>query len=207
MKKAIAKFLGIMFTGILAVCLMFSIAACGNNDSFEKVDGSAGLVYKLNDDETAYVFSNLGTCTDKNVVIGNWYNGLPVTGVGEGACRDDEGDFKVTVESITVSKGIVDFEFRGLQNWNVKKIILADGIETFGKAMFRKNTEMKVLVIGKGLKTIGQDAFSLITEEQNLKIYFKGSESEWKAVTVETGNDVLSSIQVVYNYTGNGSEL
>lgn len=209
MKKSVSRVIRIL-VGALLVGSLAAFAACGGGEEkeFVKVEGSAGLVYKLNDAGDAYVFSNLGTCTDANVVIGNWYNDLPVTSVAEGACRDDaeSGNFNVTVESITVSEGIVNFEFRGLQNWHVKKIILPDGIETFGKAMFRLNAEQEVLVIGKGLKTIGQDAFSGLTEGQ-MKIYFRGTEAEWKAVTVETGNDVVSSFEIEYNYTGDGSEL
>lgn len=219
MKKSFAKQLATVLSFAFLVGSVCCFAACGPNDEtgdnggdgnteIEKVEGSAGLNYKLNDEGTAYVFSDLGTCTDPNVVIGNWYNDLPVTGVAEGACRDDEesGNFNVTVESITVSEGIVDFAFRGLQNWNVRKIILANGIQEFGMAMFRLNAKMKVLVIGTGLETIGQDAFSGL-ENGQMTIYFRGTQAEWEAVTVESGNDVLSTFDIVYNYTGDGSEL
>lgn len=208
MKKFSMKHIIAFAACAVLACSAIAVAACSPAESAH-VEGSAGLTYVLNEDGKGYTFTSLGTCTDKNVVIGNWHEGLPVTAVGEGACRDDEeaGTFNVVVESITLSAGVSDIGFRGLQNWNVKKVILPDGLETIGKAALRKNTSMTVVVIGKGLKTIGQDAFSLIEASQNVRIYFRGSETEWNAVTVEAGNEVLSNFTVTYNYAGDGSEL
>ncbi|GEM_PF-5703926 len=189
------------------------LVSCGKPAAEEnkEVAGSEGLSYVLNDEGTAYTFANLGTCTTADVVIGNTYKGLPVTAIGEGACRDDAdaGDFKVTVNSITVSNGITDIAFRGLQNWNVKKVILGDEVPSLGKAALRKNTKMEKVVLGKGLKTIGLDAFSALDDLASLTVYYKGSEADWKNVTIETGNDFLTSDKctISYNYTGNGTEL
>ena len=212
--KLFAKKFGKVLAFLLVACCVFAFAACGGTtaddeggkeDEFVQVAGSAGLVYSLNEDGESYTFSNLGTCTDSNVVIGNWYNGKPVTGIGEGACRDDEGDFDVVVESITVSEGITDVAFRGLQNWNVKKIILPDSLEVTGMAAFRLNAKLETIVIGSGLKTISSDAFSGI--ETAFDVYYRGTEAQWNAITDEGGNDILEECTFTYNYTGDGSEL
>lgn len=207
MKKFLSNFAKILLCAVMAGAIL-GAGACNKEteEEFVAVAGTEGLVYSLNEDGESYTFNNLGTCTDPNVVIGNWYNNLPVTGVAEGACRDDEGAGNVEVQSITVSMGIVDFGFRSLQNWNVRKIILANGIESFGRAMFRLNTNMEVLVIGTGLQTITSDAFSGLTDGQTT-IYFRGTEAQWNSITVEEGNDALSTFTVVYNYSGDGSEL
>lgn len=209
MKKFLKSLLLVAFSAVMAVSAL-CISACGGNST---VEGSAGLSYVLNDAGDGYIFSNLGTCTDKNVVIGNTYNGKPVVGIGEGACRDDKdaGDFKVVVESITVSNGITEMAFRGLQNWNVKKIILGDEVPSLGMAAFRLNKNLEVIVIGKGMTTIGRDAFSKLEENaKTVTIYYKGSEADWGKITIDESNNTFlqsAKCKIVYNYRGDGSEL
>ena len=47
--------------------------------------GSPGLEFTLNDDGESYTVTNIGTCTDTDVVIPKIYNELPVTGIADEA--------------------------------------------------------------------------------------------------------------------------
>lgn len=57
---------------------------------------SEGLIFTLNDDDSSFSVSK-GTCKDKNVVIPDTYDGLPVTRIGEKAFRNLS-----TMESIVI---------------------------------------------------------------------------------------------------------
>ena len=71
--------------GMMAVMLVssFGLTGCGVSKT-EKIEGSAGLVYELSEDGTYYIFTDGKSCTDENIVIGNWHEengkGLPVKG-------------------------------------------------------------------------------------------------------------------------------
>lgn len=213
--KIINKILVAVMAAVMAVAA-FGLTACGGDDDankereFVQVAGSAGLEYELNDNGDAYSLVGFGTCTATDVVIGNWYNGKPVTAISGAVFNTEDNEISVTVKSITVSYGIKTMDgMRCLQNMDVQKIIL-DDIPELGIAAVRKNANLKTMVIGKGLKEIKKDAFTLLAENSvKLHIYYKGSEDEWKKITIGENNDYLTSADctVTYNYTGNGSEL
>lgn len=217
--KSINRLLVSILAIIMAVAAL-GLAACSNDpkesdkdkdkDTFVQVAGSAGLEYELNDDETAYYLAGFGTCTAADVVVGNWYNGKPVTALGEAVFNDEDNDIPVEIKSITVSNGIKTMNgMRCLQNMTVEKIILKD-VSEIGIAAVRKNMSLKVMVIGKALKEIKKDAFTLLTaNEVKLDIYYAGSEADWKKITIGENNEYLTSSDCTfhYNYTGDGSEL
>lgn len=58
---------------------------------YEGEEGSVGLEYRLSKDGTFYILTGIGTCTDRNVVIPNMYNGKPVRIIGNYAfCENDQ---------------------------------------------------------------------------------------------------------------------
>lgn len=76
---------------IFVVCLLF----------FFKKDtplppSSEGLEFELNDDESSYTCTGIGTCTETNLVIGS-YQGLPVTRIDSFAFKDCDSLFGVTL--------------------------------------------------------------------------------------------------------------
>ena len=79
--------------GMMAVMLVssFGLTGCGVSKT-EKIEGSAGLVYELSEDGTYYIFTDGKSCTDENIVIGNWHEengkGLPVKGSPFCICDD-----------------------------------------------------------------------------------------------------------------------
>jgi len=65
---------------------------------------SAGLEYSLNSDGTTYTVTGIGSCTDENIVIGN-YDGLKVTAIGEKAFCDLKN-----IKSVTILEGVTDIK-------------------------------------------------------------------------------------------------
>ena len=55
-------------------------------------DGTRGLEYKISDDGTYAILVGIGTCTDKDIVVATYYNGVPVKVIGESALFDEKAD-------------------------------------------------------------------------------------------------------------------
>lgn len=200
--KNLKKFAAI---GMMAVMLVSSLCltGCGGSKT-EKIEGSAGLVYELSEDGTYYIFTDGKSCTDENIVIGNWHEengkGLPVKAIGDWPfSMYDEGG-SVPAKSVTVSDGITEYAEGTLGSMSyVEKIVLPDGVESLGTAAFLIDFELRELVIGKGLKRIEVDSFEKVPED--ITIYFRGSEEEWNNVEIaERGNSVLNNCKIVFDY-------
>lgn len=63
---------------------------------------SSGLLYTLSSDETYYIVSGIGTCTDTHIIIPDSYQGLPVKEIGENSFKNVTQITAVTIpEKIT----------------------------------------------------------------------------------------------------------
>ena len=72
--------------------------------SYKKNDCSEGLTLLLNPDGQSYYLDNFGSCTDTDVIIGN-YNGLPVTKIAYGALEGCKN-----IKSITIWDTVTEIE-------------------------------------------------------------------------------------------------
>lgn len=192
------KFLKSMLIVVLAaigVSLSLAFTAC--SDEPEQVEGTAGLIYELSEDGSYYIMTDASKCTEKDVVVGNWYNGKPVKAIGDMAFKFQEG-----LNSVTVAEGVTEYGECWLDNGTATRVVLPDGVKSMGVAAFLICFELKEVVIGKGLETIEVDTFEKVNDD--FTIYFRGSEAEWKEVEVaDRGNDILSTCKMVYDYKGN----
>lgn len=112
-------------------------SACGDSytDSVIITEGSAGLVFELNSDGTAYTLKSLGTCTDTEIYLPASYKGLPVSAVGDRA-------FTGTDASLSI-----------------KKIILPDSIEVIGEQAFMGCSSLESMILPEKVSSIGSGAF------------------------------------------------
>ena len=63
---------------------------------------SAGLEYELNNDETGYILTGIGECTDTNVIIPSTHEGLPVVAIGDRALHSCSSFTSISIpDSIT----------------------------------------------------------------------------------------------------------
>lgn len=162
------------------------------------IEGSKGLQYTLSDDETYYSLTGIGTCKDDEVIVGNWYNGKPVTTIAGAALSTDEGTWGP--KRIIVSNGITTIEFRGLRCMTAEYIYLPDTVTSLSKATFIRDSKLKTVVLSGSLTEILDDAFMECTSLQD--IYFRGAESDWAKVQISTVNNDLSKVTMHYNYIG-----
>ena len=192
MKRCKTVILAVL-AAIAALICAFTFAACG--DEVEKIEGSEGFEYQLSEDGTYYTVVGVGTVSDTDVVVGNWHNDLPVRGIGERVLRN----FDYDVNSITVCQGIDMFGAAAVSNFTMTRLVLPDGIETYGSAAFIRSEKLEEIVFGKGLKKIEYDSFMGCGED--ITIYFRGTQEEWDAVEIEAqGNEQVSGYTVVCDY-------
>ena len=169
MKKFLALLLiSLMLCSVFASCNAddFDVDAGENGDAAEVdldalPESSAGLEFALNSDGTGYTLTGIGSCTDKNIVIGK-YNGLPVT----------------------------DTKFMALSGCTeITSLTIGDGVERIGTFSFGGCRNIETLKIGKNVKVIDDNAFQqcdalvTLTIPGNVKSVCDGSFQESSNLT------------------------
>lgn len=77
--------------------------------------------------------------------------------------------------------------------------VIPDGVVRISDSAFEHRTSVTSLTIPDSVTSIGVSAFwdcSALSD-----VYYDGSEEDWKAITIETGNDSLSNATIHYNDT------
>lgn len=123
-------------------------------DSSVDQNTSTDLSFLLNDDKNSYSLVDLGNCTDVEITIPKYYNGLPVTKIGEGAFLN-----KSDIISIVIPNGVLNIgngafrECTSLQN-----VVIPNTVTSIGEYAFY-NCALLSITLPDGLKEIKQYAF------------------------------------------------
>lgn len=119
---------------------------------------SQGLRISIQGDHC--VVTGLGSCTDADIVVPAFYNGLPVTEIGESA-------------------------FSGDENKACKKItgvLLPEGIEKIGSSAFYECNALASLTLPKTLKSIDFWVFGGCGKLKT--VYYTGSLEDWEKIEI-----------------------
>ena len=95
-------------------------------------NASKGLSFAINADNNSYTLVDIGTCNDTEIVIPRYYNGLPVTKIGDGAFLNKSG---------------------------ILSIIIPEGILNVGNGAFKECTSLQSVFIPSSVTSIGEYAF------------------------------------------------
>ena len=111
---------------------------------------------------------------------------------------------------------------------SIKNIIINNGVESIGSYAFYECSKLKSVTIGNSVESIGEGAFSGCRSLESVVIpdsvtsigwnafyscssltdvYYGGSEAEWKAISIGSGNTPLTNATIHYNSTGIPSSL
>lgn len=158
-------------------------AECGD------VKFSSGLVYLLSEDETYYIVSEIGTCTDTNIVIPSVYNEKPVLGIGGVGFNNCD-----SIISVTISEGVVfiaDYAFAYCSN--LASITFPNSITSIGEYAFSNCDKLKNVKINDNVTSIGMGAFAycpIETATIPTIAITNVTNSHLKTVVITSGNSI-----------------
>ena len=171
MKNAFIK----IITAFLAVSFMIFPIGCDNLSS----KPSKGLEFALTGNGAGYDVVGIGTCTDKNIVIPDEYEGLPILGIEDNAFLNC--DFVKSIKLPKTVNYVSQYAFVGCTS--LTKIEANEESEYFQSIygnLYTKNTEVlriyapgkteKSFVVPNGVKVIGANAFCGCTSLKSVSI-------------------------------------
>ena len=148
---------------------------CGNKMSL-------GLSYEQT--EGGLVFTGVGSCTDKDIVIPDEIDGKKVIAVADKAFK------RSNVESVVIPatvKVIGDEAFFSCSS--LKTVVIGEGIESIGEYAFFGCSRLTTVTISGDVKSIGAYAFDLCNKLTT--VYYDGTAAEWAAISIGRNNDAL----------------
>ena len=116
---------------------------------------SVGLSYSLNEDQTSYSVTGVGTCTDTDIIIPAEYKDLPVTGIADRAFK-----FCSFVAGITLPDGVTSIgnsAFNGCSA--LTSITIPDSVTIIGDSAFWGCSALTSITIPDSVTSIGIAAF------------------------------------------------
>ncbi len=116
---------------------------------------SVGLSYSLNEDQTSYSVTGVGTCTDTDIIIPAEYKDLPVTGIADRAFK-----FCSFVAGITLPDGVTSIgnsAFNGCSA--LTSITIPDSVTIIGDSAFWGCSALTSITIPDSVTSIGNFAF------------------------------------------------
>lgn len=140
-----------------------STESCG--DSHDYVNGicsvcedlqTKGLEYTLCDNNSYYMVTGLGTCTDFEIFIPEYYNGIEVIGIGDFAFSDCTSLKIINIpESVT---SIGKSAFSGCKS--LKDITIPNSVTDIGDCAFAACTSLESISIPNSVINVGDQLFN-----------------------------------------------
>lgn len=130
------------------------------DDNICDVCGHDCLTYELNSDENGYIVTrNLKMDEAVKIIIADYYNGLPVTEIGEYAFYNYENLESISIPNTVTVIGRSAFCYCN----NLKSIKIPDSVITIGEMAFDGCKNLTEIQFGKHVTSIGRGAFAHCT--------------------------------------------
>ena len=117
-------------------------------------ESSEGLEFELNEDGKSYTLTKVGSCKEKDIVIGT-YKGLPVTSIGDCAFEGCSNLTSITIPNSVTSIGESAF------SWclNLTSITILGSVISIGEHAFSWCLNLTSITIPNSVTSIGYWAF------------------------------------------------
>ena len=104
-----------------------------------------------------------------------------------------------SLKAIALPNTVTTIRKNAFQNcYNLTAAVLPRGLKTISSYCFNQCSNLRVVTIPASVTSIEKEAFWHCYKLS--KVNYKGSQSQWKKVTVKTGNQKIKNAQKVYNY-------
>ena len=133
---------------------------------------SEGLEYTLNSDGKSYSVSGIGTCTDKDIIIPDTYENLPVTQI-------DDYAFILCTEltSITIPNSVISIGSLAMGRCTgLTRIIIPDSVTNIGSNAFNSCAGLTSIMIPNSVTNIGDFVFSKCPELTSINVDSKNTQ-------------------------------
>ena len=120
---------------------------------------SEGLRYSLQPDRLSYYVTGIGSCKDKDIVIPDEYNSLPVTGIGASAFSNRTG-----ITSVVIPDSVVSIGNSAFSNCSgMTSATIGNSVVSIGSSAFYGCKVLTSVEIPDSVTDIGQNAFNSCT--------------------------------------------
>jgi len=203
-----------------------SITVDENNESYKSLDGNLYtkdgktlIQYAIGKEDTEFIIpdgvTTIGcafSCCDSltSVVIGNG-----VTSIGDSAffeCRSltsivipdsvtsigDSAFTSCSFKYIEIPNSVTNIGDSAFSWCSLKSIEIPDSITSIADSTFEYCFSLESVIIPDSVTSISNGAFYQC--DSLTDVYYTGSEEEWTAVTIESGNECLTNATIHYNY-------
>ena len=134
---------------LLVLCLAFTLVACGDGDTADK------LLYEVNEDGETCTVTGLGDCTDTDLEIPADIDGYTVVAIGSVAFSRCTG-----LTGITIPDSVTSIGFRAFYGCTgLESITIPDSVTSISHYAFFGCTGLTSVTIGSGVTSIDSYAF------------------------------------------------
>lgn len=113
------------------------------------------LSYSFNFNENCYSVSGIGSAEGDDIIIPDYYRGLPVRGIRYGAFEGCVNLKTVSLPATLQSIGGSAFS----RCYNLSEIVIPDGVTALDDSVFNHCESLKTAAIGDGVTTLGKSLF------------------------------------------------
>ena len=182
-------------------------------------NGSRGLKYTFYSDYVVCSGIDTDICKETDIEIGSLAKGLPVTSISQEAFYECDSLTSVTIpdsvtnigfaafclctnlKSATIGNGVTSIPQQAFL-WcdNLNSVAIGESVTTIEHQAFFDCPKLPIITIPKSVTTIEDDAFAGCNSLNIIR--YRGTEAEWNAIRIGSGNERLRTATKTYNYGG-----
>ena len=139
---------------------------CGYAEETIEYTDALHVKYELNEDGDAYIVTGLDdACSDTQILIPNFYKGLPVTSIGYKAFYDC-----TELKSVAIPEGVTSIGDSAFAYCKFTGIDIPDSVTSIGKNAFDRCTRLTYITIPNSVTLIEEGAFDRCTSLTSITI-------------------------------------